>query len=319
MKRIILALVSLLVCQLAQAAPAQLATLQLGHGLTMNYYISPAPAAPTGIIIAVHGYKRDANRTFDATQAAASAAHQTSLVLVAPIFAVAADESTKCQYAGVPAAQASNAVWRCPTWLDGDAAQNGAITSFSAMDALVAALHKQFPTVRVITVAGFSAGGQFVQHYVGFAAPPPGGVKLRYVAADPGSWLYFDNYRPEPGSAICPGYNDWKLGLANLPPDLTRSPAAARAAYIKADVQYLEGALDDSSGPGTFYKLLAKKCGDELQGPYRLQRGQLYEAYDNKMLAKGAHHLTVVPGCAHDIACVFESPAAQAALFGGKS
>lgn len=307
----------LFVCLAAQAATPQLATLTLSTGQSLAYYISaPGTAKPSEIMVALHGYKHDANRTFEAMQQAVAAAGKPSVIVVAPIFAVTPDDAARCQYTGVPAARPGNALWTCSSWMDGGKAQNGALTSFAALDELTASLHAQFPAVAVITVAGFSAGGQFVQHYVAFARPPAPDVTLRFVVADPGSWLYFDTYRPQTGAALCPGYNNWKLGLEHLPPALGAETTGLRAAYAKADVQYLEGGLDDSAGPGTFYKLLAKKCGDELQGPYRLQRGAFYAAYDDKLLAHGAHHLTIVPGCAHNVSCVFPSPAARAALFG---
>ncbi len=317
MKYISLILGFLVACTAAQAATPTLAKLTLSNGQTLAYYISaPNTAKPVAIMIGMHGYKHDANRTFDAMQQAVDAAVKQGIVIVAPIFAVTPDDAAKCQISGVAAAQPGNALWTCSSWMDGGKAQNGALTSFHAMDELVASLHTQFPAASVITLAGFSAGGQFVQHYVAFAKPLASDVKLRFIVADPGSWLYFDTYRPETGAAVCPGYNDWKLGLGHLPPELGANTAGLRAAYAQADVQYLEGALDDSAGPGTFYKLLAKKCGDELQGPYRLQRGAFYAAYDDKMLAHGAHHLTIVPGCKHNVSCVLPSAAARAALFG---
>ncbi|MDO9354509.1 MAG: hypothetical protein Q7T55_12490, partial [Solirubrobacteraceae bacterium] len=87
--------------------------------------------------------------------------------------------------------------------------------------------------------------------------------------------------------------------------------------YAAADIHYLEAALDSSEAAGTFYKILDKSCAANAQGPFRLQRGQDYAAYDRAMLAPTRkREVTVVPGCAHDVACVFPSPAARAALLG---
>jgi hypothetical protein len=93
--------------------------------------------------------------------------------------------------------------------------------------------------------------------------------------------------------------------------------AAARAFYAKADVTYLEGSLDSGKARGKAYKFLEKNCSAEVQGPYRLQRGIFYAAYDKARLAHGTHRLIIVPGCAHKVTCVFESPAARAALLSG--
>ncbi|WP_265259953.1 hypothetical protein [Serratia marcescens] len=135
---------------------------------------------------------------------------------------------------------------------------NGGKTgSFNAMDNLLADLKRRWPSLQSITVAGFSAGAQFVQHYVGFAQPPSG-VRLRYVVADPGSWLYFDRLRPLPASwgscgsektcrfrwqtldaGRCPQANRWKFGLEALPAHLQRAADAARRRYAAADITYL--------------------------------------------------------------------------------
>ncbi len=302
----------------AWAGPAWAQSLEeapVGGGLVLPYYSSGLRAAPD-ILVAVQGYVRDANRTFDAAaKAAADAGHSGDTLIVAPIFEVSDKSGEKCSFPGVPKAAPGDALWHCGDWSDGGPARNGAVTSFRAMDRLIDSLLAQDKAARVVTVAGFSAGGQFVQRYAAFAAVPAG-VKVKFVVADPSSFLYFDSFRPEAGAAACPGYNDWKFGLGGLPNYLGRNAAAARAAYAAADVSYLEGALDDSAGPGTSYKLLSKDCGAALQGPFRLQRGQAYAGYDAKFLAHGAHKLTVVPGCGHSVVCVFESHAARAVLFG---
>jgi hypothetical protein len=297
----------------ATATERMVDSAPLGDGLNLAYYVSaPSGAAISKILIAIHGYSRDANRTFDA---AAAAARQTSAVLiVAPIFQVPTPEAAKCQFPGVPGASPGDALWHCGNWASGSQASNGAITSFAAMDRLEAVLLSRYPGAGAITLAGFSAGGQYVQHYIGFARPP-GGVQSRYVIADPSEFVYFDGWRPQAASVACPGYNDWKYGTENLPPSLGRGGEEARAIYSGAAVDYLEGALDTGTGAGTSYRLLEKNCSAELEGPYRLERGEAYAAYDAERLAHGAHRLTIVPGCAHSVTCVFPSAAAVRVLF----
>jgi hypothetical protein len=185
-----------------------------------------------------------------------------------------------------------------------------------------------------------------VQHYVGFAAARPAGpVTIRYVVSDPGTWLYFDALRPQPmrdGSAVdwsgctggpdflgnctlefaradnaCPELNRWKYGTDSLPDGLGRSAAEARSRYSQADITYLEGELDSGSCPRTFYRILDKSCAASAQGPYRMQRGLAYAQYDRTFVAPDKQRkVVVVPGCAHDVACVFPSEAGRAALLG---
>lgn len=316
----------------------------------LRYYASQPPGAgPSAALIAVHGHPRDANKTFDAAlRAVRQAGAMERTLVVAPVFQVAADDARKCQTAGVPGAQDGDLLWTCGSWIEGAAARGSTLTSFAALDALVAELHRQWPGLRTITIAGFSAGAQMVQHAIGFAADPPmGGPAVRYVVSDPGTWLYFDPVRPQPvkdgqavdwsqcsggadgvggcgfrlqtptDAAACPSLTRWKYGTDALPAALGRSAAQARARYAAADIHYLQGALDSSDASGTFYKILDKSCAAQAQGPYRLQRGQAYAWYDRTLLAPGKRRsVTVVPGCAHDVACVFPSAAARTALLG---
>lgn len=289
-------------------------TSPLMAGLDLSYYMSSVVHTPN-ILIVVHGYNHDANRTFDAAaRAAAAAGHSRDTLIVAPVFEMPAADARKCGFKGVPEAVRGDAVWRCGAWAGGGKATNGNVTSFQMMDRLIAMLVNEDRAARTVTVAGLSAGGQFVQLYAGFANPPAG-VSIRYVVSDPSSFVYFDQFRPELGAASCPRFNNWKFGLDKLPANLGRDGAAARQAYAAADLTYLEGALDKSNGPGTAETLLAHDCAAQLQGPFRLQRGQAYATYDAKYLAHGTHKLVIVPGCTHAVSCVFPSPAARAVLF----
>ncbi|WP_394791863.1 hypothetical protein [Rhodoferax sp.] len=305
-------------CAAGTSAACYLGFTPPGQSGQMHYLASPASEPkPSAALVAVHGHPRDANKTLDAALLAVQRADATARTLVvAPVFQVA--DADKCRTAGVPAEQAGDLLWTCTSWIAGEPARNAAgLTSFAAMDALVQDLLLRWPSLRSITIAGFSAGAQMVQHYIGFAADAPAGVALRYVVADPGSWLYFDAVWQPETVAACPNIADWKYGIDKLPATLQRSAAEARARYAQADVHYLEGALDSSAAAGTFYKILDKSCAAQAQGPYRLQRGLAYAEYDRSVLApKLQRQVQVVPGCAHDVACVFPSAEARSALLG---
>ena len=114
--------------------------------------------------------------------------------------------------------------------------------------------------------------------------------------------------------AECQGRNDTKL-----PAVLADRGAHARSQYARSEVHYLEGSLDSSNAPGTFYGIIDKSCAASAQGPFRLQRGLAYAAYDRDMLSKNPQRtVTIVPGCAHDVACVFPNETARSALFGAR-
>jgi hypothetical protein len=326
-----------------------------------HYYASHSPDAgkadgkfkPQSALIALHGHPHDANKTFDAAlQAVKNAGALDNVLVVAPLFQVDASKADRCHTAGVPEAQPGDLLWTCGSWMEGSLATNAGdngLTSFGAMDALVQELTHRWPSLRSITIAGFSAGAQMVQHYAGFAAPLPAGAPaIRYVISDPGSWLYFDPVRPQPMLAdkaaewtqcsggdngmgactfslqaapteSCTDVDRWKYGMHDLPAWLKEKHIAAivRARYANADISYLQGALDSNASRGTFNPILDHSCAAEAQGPFRLQRGLAYAYYDRAMLAPAKQRtVTVVPGCAHDIACVFPSKAARSALLG---
>ena len=320
----------------------------------MHFYASLAPqeekaggsGGPQTALLIMHGHPRDANRSFNAAlDAARRAGRLDTTLVIAPLYQVASDKADRCRTKGTPAPEPGDALWTCSSWLAGKNSQAGAgrspINAIAALDALIADIHQRWPSVRQITLAGFSAGGQMLQRSIGFAQQPPAGVSLRYVVADPGTWLYFDPMRPQPqraGSDVdwaacsdaacsyrmqrpeessCPGYDQWKYGTQALPSYLGSTAAQARERYRQADIHYLEGALDNQAGKGTSYGALDKSCAAMLQGPFRRQRGEGYAAYVSQVLQPPRPQpLYTVPGCAHDVACVLPSDAARPALFG---
>ncbi|SIR63992.1 hypothetical protein [Pseudacidovorax sp. RU35E] len=342
--------------QAASDACLQAVELPGGAG-RLPYYVSRGTGEggtpPTRLLLVMHGHPRDANRSFDAAlQALRGSGHEADTLVVAPLFQVPAGKAGRCSTPGTPAAQPGDALWTCSSWLaGGDSRGDRPISSFAALDALLQALAQRWPSLREATLAGFSAGAQMLQHRIGFAVDAPAGWRVRYVIADPGTWLYFDPERLAPAAAAaapdwdgclapdgaglaagcrwqpvpaadlaaCPGYDDWKYGTRNLPAALGRSSAEARARYAAADIHRLEGARDSGTGRGTAARVLDKSCAAMLQGPYRLQRGLAHAAYEQQVLKPtGARSFAVVPGCAHDVACVLPSATGRAALFGGE-
>ena len=288
-----------------------------GQGVLHYYESDDAQSAgkvPTAAVIAIHGHPRDALRTFQAT---ATAVKGTDTLVVAPLFQVDERHSDRCVSAGEPLAEPGDLLWTCSSWIAGEPANNApGVSAFNALDAVVAQIHEQFPSVKTITVAGFSAGAQMVQHAIAFAAPAPTGVTLRYVVADPGTWLYFDTWRAS-ATTGCADFNQWKYGLDGLPAWLKKTPEQARERYATADIRYLEGELDSSNAKGTLYPILDKSCAAMAQGPYRLQRGQAYQTYEREQLKPSKPRpLAIVPGCAHEVTCVFPSAEGRAALLG---
>ncbi|MBL3521585.1 hypothetical protein MXM81_04665 [Serratia plymuthica] len=303
----------------------------------LPYYVAKTHGrTPNSALIVLHGHPRDAGKTLAAALKAARLAGKIDdTLLVAPLYPVPAAQARRCHSPGLPPAQPGDALWSCSSWIDGGLSLQSNVSSFSALDQLIAELKIKWPQLRQVTVAGFSAGAQFVQHYVGFAESPTG-VSVRYVVSDPGSWLYFDRLRPQPvidwlscsqekgcdftwaevNTDLCPILNHWKYGMEDIPAFHDQTRETVRQRYAAADITYIEGGKDTGNAPGAFYKILDKSCAAQAQGPYRLQRGIAYAAYDRRFIAPGAkRQLLIVPGCAHDVSCVFPSAIARRALF----
>lgn len=281
-------------------------------GLFHYFEIKAGSYNVTSAAIVVHGYPRDVGNTLSAALAAAkgnpAAPH---LLIVAPLFQVSTAQARHCHSPGLPAPLPGDAAWRCNSWLTGGLDERKRLSAFAALDAVMKEMKQRWPGLQLITVAGFSAGGQFVQHYIPFAHPPEA-VALRYVVADPGSWLYFDTL-PALG---CPAINRWKYGLSDLPGWLAANGASARENYRTAKITYLEGADDTGKGAGSYWRILDNSCAASRQGRFRLDRGINYARYDKQVLKPDTpHELLIAAGCRHDVRCVFTSPEGRQVLF----
>ena len=198
------------------------------------------------------------------------------------------------------------------------------------LDAVVALLsdRNRFPALHRIVVAGHSAGGQVLHRYAvvgrGDAAGKGAGIDVRFIVANPSSYLYFTGERPVDGGAgfapferaRCPGFDDYRFGLNGAPAYVTERPLDAIVRDYKARrVVYLLGTADNDPN----HSALDRGCAAMAQGPHRLARGEAYHRYVVRFLGPGAeqtHRKVLVEGVGHDNAGMWRAPAGQAALFG---
>ncbi|WP_206950976.1 alpha/beta hydrolase [Trinickia acidisoli] len=313
----------------AVVAPHRLAvTTSAGRGVIALYITCdwrvPQPAIRRAVIL-IHGRLRNADAYFElAQQARAAGGHDDETLLIVPQFLAAADVAAH--------RLAPDALhWEWTGWMGGDAALGPApLSSFDALDAILELLAQRtrFPSLETVVVAGHSGGGQVVQRYAvvtrGESQLTGQGIALRYVIANPSSYVYFDEQRPtEDGrftpfdAAQCPGFNDWKYGLNRLPAYARRvaNDRCARdleAAYASRDVTVLLGGEDcDPAHPA-----LDKSCAAQTQGAHRLSRGLAYARYMHIRHPSLRHRTLVVDGFGHDGKGIFCSPSGVAALFG---
>jgi pimeloyl-ACP methyl ester carboxylesterase len=294
--------------------------IAVGTKGTLPLYVSSDWSKPepniTRAVIVLHGRLRNADvyyRSAKTAQAAAGAAGQATIMIV-PQFLSQMDVEAY----HLPA---DTLRWTLEGWEGGDDATGPQpASSFEALDAILARLadRKLFPNLRDVVVAGHSGGGQVVQRYAiagrGEAPLTEAHIAVRYVVANPSSYAYFSDQRPEPEiAASCTGYDNWKYGMQARPDYLAKpTPAALEEAYVARRVIYLLGTEDTNPN----HPALDKSCMAEAQGPYRYARGHSYAATMAKR-DRGTpnHHLFDVAGVGHDGDKMLTSPCGLHALF----
>lgn len=296
--------------------------LSLGAGAFLPYYAThPLDEGAAGqstpatrAVVVVHGNSRNADDYFERVVAAAELAGRLqSSVVVAPRFQTSDDGPG----AGEP-------YWSSPGWKRGHLSQGGAspaVSSYAAIDTVLARLadRTRFPSLARVVVTGHSAGGQVAHRYT--AGSPMeerlAGMAVRYVVANPSTYLYPTPLREwagnyvTPESTNCPDYDSWHYGLQDLPAYMLREgPDSARARLLRRDAIVLAGDQDTES------TLLDQSCGANFQGANRFQRAQaLMRTLDHAFSGEHRHRLVVVPGVGHSSTDMYQSIQGRGSLF----
>ena len=290
-----------------------------------NYALDAKHEDVRTAVLVVHGVSHNADEYFASVGDAARAAgvEETTLV-IAPLFAA-------------PHADAApeDLAWRSgvyETGGEGHAASGAHAASFDVVDAFLAELgaRARFPNLDFVVVTGHSAGGQLTQRYLahGRAEQLLPGLKVRYVVTNPSSYMYLDDaryvegrgfVRKDPSFDACPGYDDYRYGVAQRPERLERavSDAALRQRYVRSDVVYFLGESDtcNSSLEPCDDRSLSKTCQSMLQGPTRLERGRRFMRYLEELYPAAHHALVTVPGVGHTGRGMYTSAIARRILF----
>ncbi|AVA21280.1 hypothetical protein NXC24_CH01629 [Rhizobium sp. NXC24] len=288
--------------------------------LYADHAIDAAAPDVTKVLIVIHGTLRNADAYYAAGQRLLAKAGDLAkgTMVVAPQFLIRSD-------AKAFSLSAQTLAWTQSGWKSGEPARQAApISSFSALDALLQhfADRRLYPSLKSVVVMGHSAGAQLVQRYavVGREAETlaSDGVSVRYLVANPSSYLYFDNERPAApdqsgGLASCPKATQWRYGLTSAPQYVSsQNPRDMEAAYAARNVIYLLGEAD--TNPYTHF--IDRSCAAMAQGPYRLARGLTYFDYMEKRHPSDLNQKVVeVPGVGHDEEAMFTSDCGIAVLF----
>jgi pimeloyl-ACP methyl ester carboxylesterase len=262
----------------------------------------------TRALIVIHGTERNADVYFRSTLAAAFLADALEdTVLITPHIVSAAG--------GCHDTLAPNEVsWNCSSWrTGGPAIGNEKLTTFDMVDDILKRLAKRdvFPNLKLIVLAGHSAGGQFVGRYeMSNRVHETLGVPVRYVVSNPSSYAWIDATRPNEVPATCPNYNRWPYGFDNRggyasrvsEEDLRKQLASRPTTYLLGQIDILPLGGFDSS------------CSAMAQGATRLARGQAFGKYVNEKL-NANHETVVVDLCGHNARCMFTADSALPVLF----
>jgi hypothetical protein len=269
------------------------------------------------LVIVVHGALRDSARYLAHAEAAAEQAGSRALV-VAPQFAADVDIVDR---KGAPDGAL---YWGVEGWKGGQPALGPApLSSFFAMDSLLRQLTEPGRLSgrdNTVVIIGNSAGGQYVNRYAAVGREPDAlaarGIPVRFIIANPSTYLYFDRQRPVVVPDDDGRVNRWRYGFDAAPGYVTGSPRQSLERYLARDVTIVLGG-QDSDGAAL---LLETSPAAMAQGANRLERGIYYDAHVRR-LARAAglpaeHRLIKLAGVGHAASDVLVAPQTRGVMFG---
>jgi hypothetical protein len=285
-----------------------------------NHDIAKKNTQLTRLIVAIHSSSYNANEYLDTTyQLAKQMGENNTTLIFAPHF---------LRQSKIPdTAKADHIYWKVYPFagtskgvVNGNKAR---ISPYEILDRIInelVAYHK----IKELVIYGHSAGGQFVNRYIGYSRFNKEGIDVRYIVLAPSSYLYFDTNRMVEGQSnhfATPNlphqkYNRWKYGLDKLYAVFKRNsvtPKMFREQYKNANVTYLVGSRDNNPN----HRTLDKKIAAKLQGETRLQRAKIYYNYLQFYFGKSItlkQKLYIIEGVGHSGKKLISSSEGQKAL-----
>ena len=206
------------------------------------------------------------------------------------------------------------------------------VSNYTFYDEMITQLANRsiFPHLNMIVFTGHSAGGQVTNRYAAGTQVPdtilrPRGIEIRFIVANPSSYVYFNEERRVPGTldefAIpsaeeiekAPRYNQYIYGLEGLNPYMSNVGAEKiRNQYQRREVFYFLGEQDRGSAS------LDRSAGAMLEGRYRYERGWIYHNYVQHVFGPGTgylHKKVIVKGVAHSGEQMYNSYQGRKLLF----
>lgn len=265
-------------------------------------------------VVVIHGKQRNAKSYFDAVNRLANEeGRQDDTLVIALQFLTQPD---------VVANKLSKQVlfWEREGWKHGAKSSNGPhLSSFEVLDRVLKRLIDQNPNLAQITIAGHSAGGQFVQKHASARRLDTTAWKgqLHYVVTNPGSYMYLTSKRPGPTSGCKDTYNEYRYGPEdnNVAYFSGTSPDSLWTNLAEYPVTLLLGDQDTEPPDDT-------SCEATAQGKDRFERGKHFHrltlenqpAHLKKPLTRFRLH--VIPQIGHEFERIWDSRCGRQLLFG---
>jgi pimeloyl-ACP methyl ester carboxylesterase len=315
-------------CTTATAACTEFVTLKGGPGRSMIYRTFALDARNDAVrraLIMVHGTNRNADHYFEtATAAAFLAGALDDTVVIAPHMIDARDK-----------AEPNEIAWQT-SWRTGGPSQTPpGLSSFDFVDEILRKLASRttFPNMKMIVVAGHSAGGQYVNRYeMSNKVHDTLGVPVTYVVGNPSSYAWPDPVRPLPtgdadpvaakdgwnqrdetplpphtnytfgpfDASKAPNFNRWPSGFENRTGYTEGvTDAQLKKQLVERPTTYLLGQVDTLPLGG-----FDSSPNAMAQGPTRRARGEAYFKYVTETLG-AKHAIVIVPECGHNDRCMY--------------
>lgn len=279
------------------------------------------------LIVVVHGAGREPEASLEAVSLATQEKASSTLI-VAPWF------PQKEDLIRVSLSTKSTFYWQSEDWKWGGLAEsrdkNYQVSSFEVLEDFISVITKRCRSVNKLTIAGHSAGGQFVQRFSAFHRISARSYSqgIHHIVANPSSYLYFNSVRPvlnasgliefaQPSAEFqnsCSSYNSYRFGLKRIPKYLSfASKTQMIKRYAARKITFLLGEEDTSEVDPS----LDISCGALIQGKNRFLRGQYYFSYLQEYFgaATSRHHaLYKISGVGHSASQMFKSSYGKIAL-----